>query len=127
MPRRVESRQIPAHAGPDQPHIAVAAGSRFDHAQLPAEGQSLEIACAQIGDLHRDANLLKAPAKELRLARHGTGREAVQINELHGWTGSRSVLIGLEADRTLGGTGGRRLRSSISSARMLMTEAWRFW
>src|SRR5437879_2988361 len=48
MPRRVESCEISTHAGPDEPHIAIATGSRFDHAQLPAEGQSLEIAFAQI-------------------------------------------------------------------------------
>src|SRR5439155_24434846 len=83
MTRRVQSRQIPTHAGPDQPHILAAAGSRFDHAQLPAEGQALEITFAQIGNSHLDTKLLKTPAKKLRLARHGTGSEAVQINEFH--------------------------------------------
>ena len=73
VPCGIERGEIATHAAADQGD-RLACGSLLDHAQLAGDGEVLEIAGCQIGDIHLRARGAQACGEESGFA--GAGEEA---------------------------------------------------
>jgi hypothetical protein len=108
MPGSEEGRQVAAHAGSDQADRA--AGQKASgHRELAGDGQVLEIAGGEIGDLHQGAPVRQVAVEVTGLAGERAGGESVEVEDgfhfLAAGCGSSSVnLISASALNSLKGS-----------------------
>src|SRR5690348_6764075 len=106
MARRVQRRQVSAHARSDQRYRA-AVRRTLNHAQLTGDRQVLKVALGQIGNLQLDSAFGESLPEELCLLRSGSGGESVQVDYPRfahfSGTGTASNLISASAPNFLKG------------------------